>query len=145
MMKLSTGLTIPDCFPSWRLAEVITGLRFRYKGARKEFDEIFDAIIEDHKQGSINMENSDRRWEESNFMDVLLEHQQHGDLKPITNDFVKAIILDMFIGGTESTSTLMEWVMAELMRNPRIMEKAQAEVRHFLAKRKSQIGETPMN
>ena len=41
----------------------------------------------------------------------------------------------MFIGGTESTSTLMEWVMAELMRNPRIMEKAQAEVRQVFGKK----------
>ena len=41
----------------------------------------------------------------------------------------------MFIGGTESTSTLMEWVMAELMRNPRIMEKAQAEVRRVFGKK----------
>ncbi|KAJ8643739.1 hypothetical protein MRB53_005487 [Persea americana] len=135
MMKLAGGLAIPDCFPSWQLAEVITGLRFRYEGARKEFDEIFDAIIEDHKQGSISIEKSDRRWEEANFMDVLLEHQQNGDLEPITNDFVKALILDMFIGGTESTSTLLEWVMAELMRNPRIMEKAQAEVRQVFGKK----------
>lgn len=41
----------------------------------------------------------------------------------------------MFIGGTESTSTLMEWVMSELMRNPRTMEKAQAEVRQVFGEK----------
>lgn len=35
----------------------------------------------------------------------------------------------MFGGGTDTTSTLMDWVMAELMRNPRVMEKVQKEVR----------------
>eukprot|EP00268_Persea_americana_P051863 TRINITY_DN5764_c0_g1_i1.p1 TRINITY_DN5764_c0_g1~~TRINITY_DN5764_c0_g1_i1.p1 ORF type:complete len:519 (-),score=82.86 TRINITY_DN5764_c0_g1_i1:301-1857(-) len=135
LMKLAGGLSIADCFPSSQLAQVITGLRFQYESVRKEFDEIFDDIIEEHKQGSINMENSEGRWEEANLLDVIWALQQQGDLEQITNDCVKAIILDMFIGGTESTSTLMEWVMAELMRNPRIMEKAQAEVRRVFGKK----------
>ena len=38
----------------------------------------------------------------------------------------------MFIAGTETASTVMEWAMAELMRNPKVMENAQAEVREVL-------------
>ena len=46
----------------------------------------------------------------------------------------------MFSGGTETTSTTMEWAMAELIRNPRAMKKAQAEIRRRL-KRKKNFGE----
>lgn len=35
----------------------------------------------------------------------------------------------MFIGGSETASTALEWAMAELIKNPSAMEKAQAEVR----------------
>jgi len=38
----------------------------------------------------------------------------------------------MFIGASDTTSTTLEWAIAELMRNPNIMEKVQAEVRRVV-------------
>ncbi|KAL2548249.1 Cytochrome [Forsythia ovata] len=35
----------------------------------------------------------------------------------------------MFSGGTETSSTSLDWAMTELKRNPRVVAKAQAEVR----------------
>ena len=34
------------------------------------------------------------------------------------------------MAGTETTSSVAEWVMSEVMRNPEVMAKTQAEVRH---------------
>ncbi|MCD7460825.1 hypothetical protein HAX54_044504 [Datura stramonium] len=47
---------------------------------------------------------------------------------PITNDNVKAVIVDLFTAGTETSSTTIVWAMAEMMKNPIILAKAQAEV-----------------
>ncbi|KAK2990327.1 hypothetical protein RJ640_003599 [Escallonia rubra] len=44
---------------------------------------------------------------------------------------------DMFGAGTETSSTTIEWAMAEMIRNPREMENAQAEVRHALKQKKT--------
>ena len=47
----------------------------------------------------------------------------------------------MLVGGTENSSIVIEWAMSELMRNPKIMEKAQKEVMEEL-KGKNRIQET---
>jgi len=40
---------------------------------------------------------------------------------------------DIFGGSSETSATTLQWTMAELMRNPRVMRKAQGEVRRVLA------------
>ena len=37
---------------------------------------------------------------------------------------------DLFAAGSETSATALEWVMAELIKNPKAMERATAEVRH---------------
>lgn len=43
----------------------------------------------------------------------------------------------MFAGGTETSSSTVDWAMAELMRNPKVMAKAQAEIRQAFKGRKT--------
>ena len=47
----------------------------------------------------------------------------------------------MFIAGSETSSTVVEWAMLEMLKNPRLMEKAQAEVRQVFG-RKGNVDET---
>ena len=44
---------------------------------------------------------------------------------------------DIFSGASETSASTIEWAMSELLRNPRVMEKAQAEVRRVLKGRKN--------
>ncbi|EXB94467.1 Cytochrome P450 71A1 [Morus notabilis] len=48
-------------------------------------------------------------------------------------------VMDMFVGGTDTTLTALEWTMAELLRNPRVMEKAQEEVRAVVGKKAKEM------
>ena len=41
----------------------------------------------------------------------------------------------MFVGGTDTTAATMEWLMAELIKNPRIRKKAQEEIRRVVGKK----------
>ncbi|KAI3512861.1 hypothetical protein L1887_20182 [Cichorium endivia] len=45
---------------------------------------------------------------------------------------IKALLLDAYAAGTDTTATLLEWVMAELLKHPVVMKKAQDEVRAVL-------------
>ncbi|CAI0375926.1 unnamed protein product [Linum tenue] len=69
-------------------------------------------------------------------VDVMLKLQENADLGfTLTTNSVKAILLDMFVAGSETSSTLLEWTMSELIREERVMKKAQAEVRAVFGKR----------
>ena len=41
----------------------------------------------------------------------------------------------MFVGGSDTTATVLEWTMTELMGNPAAMKKAQEEVRTIIGKK----------
>ncbi|MED6157116.1 hypothetical protein PIB30_020272 [Stylosanthes scabra] len=49
----------------------------------------------------------------------------------ITKAF-ETMMQDIFAAGTDTSGVVIEWVMSELMRSPRAMKKAQAEIRQAL-------------
>ena len=50
----------------------------------------------------------------------------------------------MFSAGTETSASIIDWAMAELIRNPIVMKKAQDEVREVFS-RKGSVDETGLN
>ena len=52
-----------------------------------------------------------------------------------------AALQDMLTAGTDTSSTVLEWAMSALMKHPRVMNKAQQEVRELL-KGKEKVTET---
>ncbi|WCJ34975.1 cytochrome P450 family 71 subfamily B polypeptide 2 [Euphorbia peplus] len=120
---------IADLFPSVKFLSVFSGLSSIRK-LHQELDRIFENIIRQRKDLRKRELKDDRKGEEDNLLDVLLRVQEDGDPEfQLTDNNMKAVILDIFVAGTESSSTTTEWVMSELVRNPRVMQKAQEEVR----------------
>ncbi|KAK7839148.1 premnaspirodiene oxygenase [Quercus suber] len=77
-------------------------------------------------------------------IDVLLKLQQTGELEfNVPSNHIKAVTLvniifqEVFAAGSEISATTIERAMLELMKNPRVMEKAQAEVRYVLEGRRN--------
>ncbi|KAJ4904292.1 Cytochrome P450 76C4 [Raphanus sativus] len=61
------------------------------------------------------------------FLDAILDLTV-GDEAELDNNDIEHLLLDMFIAGTDTTSSTLEWAMAELLSNPETMVKAQAEI-----------------
>ncbi|KAK8959492.1 Cytochrome P450 71A9 [Platanthera guangdongensis] len=66
----------------------------------------------------------------TDFIDVLLQLQKDPNLDfVLTRDHIKSTLLDMFAAGTDTSFIVLDWSMAELIRNPEVMTKVQDEVR----------------
>ncbi|PRQ39018.1 putative oxidoreductase [Rosa chinensis] len=120
-----------DFFPSLRWIDNLRGFIARLKATSAELDGFFDKLIEEHKAIKRECELKTR-----DFVDILLKYGKNDALNlDLTQDNLKAIIQDMFIGGSDTTSTTLEWLMAELVRNPNVMEKVQQEVRRVVGQK----------
>ncbi|XP_027151406.1 cytochrome P450 71A3-like [Coffea eugenioides] len=113
----------------------------------KQLDEFLEGVIKEHKDMKNGKANTDDSIEGkgSDLVDILLEIQGEKSTGFILElDSLKAIILDMFAAGTDTTHTVMEWAMTELLRHPKILEKLQTEVRQ-VAQGKPEITEDDLD
>ncbi|GMJ14014.1 cytochrome P450, family 71, subfamily A, polypeptide 26 [Hibiscus trionum] len=123
VMALLASFSIGDAFPYLWWMDYLTGFIPKLKATSAELDELLDQIIEERK-------DSDEVNPKKDFLSIMLELQKDGEIEmELTQDNIKAILMDMFIGGTDTTSTTTEWLMAELLKHPNIMKKVQEEVR----------------
>ncbi|XP_004493553.3 3,9-dihydroxypterocarpan 6A-monooxygenase [Cicer arietinum] len=94
----------------------------RLKKVMGEFDKILERIMEDHEERKIEDSQGD-------MMDILLQVYTNPNAEVrLTRNDIKALFLDIFLAGTDTTSVAMQWAMAEIMNNPRIMKKLKAEI-----------------
>ncbi|KAM2324023.1 hypothetical protein ACFX1X_023562 [Malus domestica] len=141
--KLASGFDIPDLFPSLSFLGFVTGSIRALKEIQSKLGKILENIINDHKtkrskkdlmirSTSTTTAGNDKaeEGEEENFVDVLLKLKESNKAEfNFTTNQIKDIILDIFAAASETSATTIEWAMSELMKNPRIMKRAQAEVR----------------
>ncbi|KAG2678727.1 hypothetical protein I3760_11G016600 [Carya illinoinensis] len=143
LMVLLTAFCVRDFFPFLGWIDVLTGLISSLKAIVREIDPFLDQVIEEHKK----MRSDHERYQpnKKDFVDILLQLQEDGMLDyKFTQDNLKAILLDMFVGGSETSSTTLEWLMSELIKNPNIMKRAQEEVRRVVGN-KLKIDENDIN
>ncbi|XP_075497077.1 cytochrome P450 84A1-like [Primulina tabacum] len=111
------------------------GLNGRLTKARDSLDGFIDSIIDDH----LNKKNCSGD-DEKDMVDELLVFYSDEDVKlvaesedlqggiKLSRNNIKAIIMDVMFGGTETVASAIEWAMAELMRSPDDLKKVQQEL-----------------
>ncbi|XVF49778.1 hypothetical protein PTKIN_Ptkin04bG0042200 [Pterospermum kingtungense] len=141
IMILILSFCVGDIFSPLRWVDVLTGLVPSLKATARETDTLLGQIIDEHRALKSHNEVTNKK----DFVSIILELQKEGMLEMnLTEDNIKAILLDMFLGGTDTSSTVMEWMMAELIKHPNIMKKVQEEVRNVVGK-KSKIDVDDIN
>ncbi|XP_038685533.1 cytochrome P450 71D11-like [Tripterygium wilfordii] len=124
VVKLAAGFNIVDVFPSMKWLHRIIGENSKLEKIHNQSQEIIGNIINQHIKDS----KTRKRDVEEGLVDVLLKFHEDGDF-PLTINNIKSVIQDLFGAGSETSATVVDWAIVEMMKNPRIMTKAQAEVR----------------
>ncbi|KAH1054234.1 hypothetical protein AAZX31_08G315800 [Glycine max] len=142
--KLAAGFGIEDLFPSVTWLQHVTGLRAKLERLHQQADQIMENIINEHKEANSKAKD-DQSEAEEDLVDVLIQYED-GSKKDfsLTRNKIKAIILDIFAAGGETTATTIDWAMAEMVKNPTVMKKAQSEVRE-VCNMKARVDENCIN
>ncbi|KAM0857512.1 hypothetical protein ACQ4PT_048420 [Festuca glaucescens] len=140
-IELAGGFLLVDLFPSSRLLRwFTTGVR-QLTWSFGRIQHIIGEIITARRA----LRDDDRAAAgDQDLLDVLLNLQEEGSLPiPLTTEIIcypleedwfslMQYSPDIFGAGSGTSASAMEWAMAELLKNPKIMAKAQLEVRQVL-------------
>ncbi|KAK9072382.1 hypothetical protein SSX86_008816 [Deinandra increscens subsp. villosa] len=121
-MKLLGSFSVGRYIPSLGWVDRLSGVEGKVKEVYKEFDEFLEDVIQEHaNKKKVDVECRD-------VVDILLEIQSDNVMGfPLEKDMIKAILLDLLVGGTDTSSTSLEWAIAELLRHPQAMKELQQE------------------
>ncbi|OMO72246.1 Cytochrome P450 [Corchorus capsularis] len=110
----------------------VNGVNSRVKRVANWFDNFLDKVIDDHIENRRKRRNGNGD-KNMDFLDVLLQIQEEDNIPgfSLERDGIKGTISDIFAAGTDTTSTVLEWAMTELLRHPKVMKKVQNEARHI--------------
>ncbi|KAI6686626.1 hypothetical protein NL676_032539 [Syzygium grande] len=115
------------------IVDRFTGLHSRLEKSFRSLDIFYQKVIEDHRNAKKSHE------EEEDIVDLLLKMERDKtELAgvPLKKDNIKAILMDIFLAGVHTVALVMDWTMAELARNPRVMQKVREEIRSCAGNKK---------
>ncbi|KAL2250718.1 UNVERIFIED_CONTAM: cytochrome [Sesamum indicum] len=123
VMEWSARPNVSDLFPWIRWID-LQGLKRRANRDMGTAMGIVSGFVKERIQQRKNGEGK-----EKDFLDVLLESEScKVESEKLTETEIIIFILEIFLAGTETTSTSIEWAMSELLRNPETMAKLKDEI-----------------
>nr|ATG29974.1 CYP76AA69 [Taxus chinensis] len=121
-MKLAGTPNVADFFPFLAFLDPQRLCRQMAINFRK-VHKFLDVYIQDRvaKRGKNVEQNKDA---DKDFLDVLLDFSG----PDLTIKDIRALIFELFMAGSDTSATTIEWAMAELIRNPHTMKRVQEEL-----------------
>uniref|UniRef100_A0A0K8WME9 Flavonoid 3'-monooxygenase n=1 Tax=Acacia koa TaxID=468172 RepID=A0A0K8WME9_ACAKO len=121
VMVLAGVFNIGDFIPALEFLD-LQGVQAKMKKLHKRFDEFLTSIIEEHKACKSEKHND--------MLSTLLSLKDVPDDEGtrLTDTEIKALLLNLFTAGTDTSSSTTEWAIAELIRHPRMLAQVQQEI-----------------
>ncbi|TYI91223.1 hypothetical protein E1A91_D03G176800v1 [Gossypium mustelinum] len=126
-MVLMGKPNVSDIFPAIARFD-IQGIERGMRKINQQFNRLLESVIEVAIDKEKDMKSSEQKL---GFLELLLHLERNNNednASPLTMDEVKGLLVDILVGGTDTTTTMVEWTMAVLMQHPEIMEKVKKEL-----------------
>ncbi|TVU03994.1 hypothetical protein EJB05_50445, partial [Eragrostis curvula] len=126
LLFLNGALHVGDLIP-WLDRLDPQGYIRRMKRLSERLDRFLEHVLDEHNER--RRREGEEAFVANDVVDQLLQLADDPSLKvPIKRDDVKAMILDLLVAGTDTSSVTVEWAMSELLRNPEALATAADEL-----------------
>ncbi|KAF8667633.1 hypothetical protein HU200_052839 [Digitaria exilis] len=139
-MVVRSSFTFEDYFPNalGRLADRLTGVTALRERVFRDFDSYFELMLEHHLNNHSDSSSDAGRGLIDVLIGLMKEHEGSSSVR-FTRDVVKALLTNTFIGAVDTGAVTIVWAMAELVRHPHILKKAQDEIRSMVGPNKARV------
>ncbi|KAK4260465.1 hypothetical protein QN277_003571 [Acacia crassicarpa] len=103
----------------------LQGIEKQMRLLARRFDKIFEKMIKLRLEKT-NMGGSEQS---KDFLQFLLKLKDEEDSKPpLTMTHVKALLMDMVVGGSDTSANTIEFALAHIINEPEVMSRVQEEL-----------------
>ncbi|CAH9095755.1 unnamed protein product [Cuscuta epithymum] len=124
MMMLAGVFNVGDFIPAVEWLD-LQGIAGKMKKLHARLDAFLNTIVEEHKMNGVKTSRDVDFL--STLMSLTADAVDDQGAK-LTHTEIKALLLNLFTAGTDTSSSTVEWAIAELLRNPKILKQAQEEL-----------------
>ncbi|XP_008791304.2 flavonoid 3'-monooxygenase CYP75B137-like [Phoenix dactylifera] len=127
LMRLAGVFNVGDFVPGIGWLD-LQGVVRRMKELHRRYDGFLDGLIAAHRRAAEGGGGGGK-----DLLSVLLGLKDEdldfdGEGAKLTDTDIKALLLNLFTAGTDTTSSTVEWALSELVKHPDILRKAQLEL-----------------
>nr|BAC10997.1 flavonoid 3',5'-hydroxylase [Nierembergia sp. NB17] len=127
LMTVAGYFNIGDYIPCLAWLD-LQGIEKGMKILHKKFDVLLTKMFDEHKTTSHEREGK------SDFLDMVMANRDNSEGERLSTTNIKALLLNLFTAGTDTSSSVIEWALTEMLKNPSILKKAQVEMDQVIGK-----------
>ncbi|KAJ0973938.1 hypothetical protein J5N97_015903 [Dioscorea zingiberensis] len=114
LMRLAGVFNVGDFVP-WLRPLDVQGVVRKMKKLHKRYDEFFDGIIKEHRRVAGGDGGGGGGAAAGDLLSVMLGWEDEEGGGKLSDTDIKALLLNLFTAGTDTTASTVEWALAELI------------------------------
>ncbi|XP_057779393.1 6,7,8-trihydroxycoumarin synthase-like [Salvia miltiorrhiza] len=129
---ISLKFFVSDYVPALGWVDKLVGSTKRLHRIFENHDSFYQELIDEH----LDPRRAKKKEEEKDILDTLIKLKEDKS-SPIDLNWnsIKALLLNIFVGGAGTSATSTIWAMTALIKAPNVMKKLQAEIRNSIGKK----------